>query len=948
VDKTAIRAAIETADADANVPGSLPRADGARTERIGCFHCGEPCADSSFVSGEKTFCCNGCLVVHDLLTENGLEQFYALNDHPGARVRHARRSEQWAFLDEPALQRRLLDFTDGTTSRVTFHVPAIHCVACVWLLENLFRLHPGVARSQVNFPRREVAIQFNSGTGVPPVRVNEAERPEPETHRRDARATIKLSELVALLASIGYEPTLTLNELETRKTDPAIKRRWIQLGLAGFAFGNIMLFSLPRYLGLDSFSGALFERLFGWLSLVLAAPVVIYSASDYWKSALLSLRQRVLTLDVPIALGLAAIYGQSAFEILMNRGEGYCDSLTGLIFFLLCGRAFQQKTHERIAFDRDYKSFFPLSVTRRSSRREEAHSQTPNDQSLLTSAATNGAEEQISLSQLQVGDRIILRNGELIPADATLASGAALIDYSFVTGESEPVSKNAGDYLYAGGKQIGGAIEIETVKRVSQSYLMSLWNHETFQKDRDSNLGSLTNRYSRRFTLIVIAVAIGAALFWMATGNLPRGIKAFTSVLIVACPCALALAAPFTLGTAQRLLARLNVFVKNALVLERMARVDAIVFDKTGTLTAAGGNSTSFHRAPENRSSRREEALTKKIETEVSLLTSAATEMGLSAKEETLVRSLARHSTHPYSRRISEALGNGRALLAVDSFVETPGFGIEGEIDGHLVRLGSQQWIETQSAVDLGAPASRRRDGQKHAGGTPALPGVHLAIDGHHRGVFTVANEIRADIDRLLQRLSANYKLVLLSGDSEKERELFWNLFGSDEAMHFNQSPLDKLNFIRRLQQSGGTVMMVGDGLNDAGALKQSDVGVAVVEKVGAFSPASDAILESSRVPQLFEILQFACKSTRIVRICFAISAAYNLVGVGIAAAGILSPMVCAVLMPVSSITVVLFAISMTTWAGRKLRVEELRVESSTNSHSQLSTFNSQLFPKEA
>ena len=436
---------------------------GALSKPEACFHCGEPCVDDRFTSKDKAFCCQGCLVVHDLLAENGLEQFYDLNRHPGVRIRRPARQDQWACLDEPGLQQQLLDFTDGRVSRVTFQIPAIHCIACVWLLENLFRLHPAVGKSQVNFPKREVAISF-------------------------AAEKISLSQLVGLLASIGYEPRLTLGELDQPKPDWTRKRRWLQIGIAGFAFGNIMLLSIPRYFGLDSFSAPLFKVLFGSLSLLLAAPVVVYSASGYWRSALLSLRQRVLTLDVPIALGLAALYAQSAFEIILGRGEGYLDSLAGLVFFLLCGRVFQQKTHERITFDRDYKSFFPLSVMRK----------------------TPAGEASVALCNLNVGDRLLLRNGEMIPADARLVSGPALIDYSFVTGESEAVAKQTGDYLYAGGRQSGGAIEIETVKPVSQSYLTSLWNHETFQKDRADNLNTLTNRYSRRFTMIVIAVAIGA------------------------------------------------------------------------------------------------------------------------------------------------------------------------------------------------------------------------------------------------------------------------------------------------------------------------------------------------------------------------------------------------------------------------------------------------------
>ena len=446
------------------------------SEAAACFHCGEPCYDPSLTKEGKAFCCRGCLFVHDLLAESGLGQFYDLNRHPGVRIRQQARREQWAYLDDPALQERLLDFTDGKVSRVTFQIPAIHCVACVWLLENLFRLHPGVGRSQVNFPRREAVITF-------------------------APQKIALSELVGLLASIGYEPVLTLGELEKRQGDPARKRQWLQVGIAGFAFGNIMLLSLPVYLGLDSLSGPLFRVVFGYLSLALAAPVVFYSAADYWRSARLSLTQHMLTLDVPIAIGLAALYAQSAYEIVLGRGAGYLDSLAGLVFFLLCGRVFQQKTHDRMAFDRDFKCFFPLSVTRK----------------------TAAGEESIPISNLQVGDRLLLRNGELVPADARLVGGPACIDYSFVTGEAEPVGKAAGDYLYAGGRQMGGVIEVETVKAVSQSHLISLWNHEAFQKDRESDLNTLTNRFGRWFTMVVIAVAVGAGVFWLVSGDAGRG-----------------------------------------------------------------------------------------------------------------------------------------------------------------------------------------------------------------------------------------------------------------------------------------------------------------------------------------------------------------------------------------------------------------------------------------
>ena len=901
-----------------------------------CFHCGEPCPDPNLTKDDKAFCCRGCLFVHDLLAESGLGQFYDLNRHPGVRVRRPTKREQWAYLDDPMLQQQLLDFTDGKVSRVTFQVPAIHCVACVWLLENLFRLQPGIGQSQVNFPRREVTITFT-------------------TER------LPLSDLVALLASLGYEPVLTLGELEKRQRDPARRRQWLQVGIAGFAFGNIMLLSLPGYFGLDSFSGPLFKVLSGYLSLALAVPVLLYSASDYWRAAWVSLRQRVLTLDVPVALGLAALYAQSAYDVALGRGNSYLDSLAALVFFLLCGRVFQQKTYDRLAFDRDYKCFFPLSVTR------------------LTAAG----EASVAISNLRAGDRLRLRNGELIPADGRLLSGPARIDYSFITGEAEPVAKAPGDYLYAGGRQIGGAIEIEMVKAVSQSQLTSLWNHEAFQKERESTLNTLTNRYSRWFTRIVIAVAVGAGVFWAMGGNPGRGLRAFTSVLIVACPCALALAAPFTLGTAQRLLARRQVFVKNTLAIERMAQVEAIVFDKTGTLTAGAVDGIAFRGKSEGSRQKEGREL-------------------LSAAEEGWVGSVARHSTHPLAVRIAQSLAEKTSATPVEEFVETPGCGITGRVQGHEVRLGSRAWLG-QCGVSTGAsnphtsaaaqcsrtatpfPSAPLEEGARER--SPSLPAstpgllvgqppdmsprtsaaskvmgllsptlssrggegdspdpcpvvleagpqalsaqqgagsvVCLAIDGTLRGEFLLANTVRPETDQLLRRLAGRYELALLSGDNAKERERFRSLFGSNAALHFNQSPLDKLGFIRGLQESGRRVMMVGDGLNDAGALKQSDIGVAVVEQAGAFSPASDVILETSQVPRLSEALVLARKAMQIVCLSFGISAVYNLAGMSLAAAGILSPVICAVLMPASSISVVLFACGATQLAARRAGLTE-------------------------
>ncbi len=854
-----------------------PRADGRdavieRAVRLPqpatvCYHCGARCRDASLKREEKAFCCRGCLTVFELLTENGLEAFYGFGDLVGVRVDGRAKGEQFRYLDEPAVREKLVDFSDATLTRATFHLPAIHCIACVWLLENLFRLKSGLGQSQVNFPRKEVAISF-------------------ETSR------VKLSEVAALLASLGYEPELKFSDLERPTKARVPMRLWLQMGIAGFAFGNTMLFSIAGYLGLDAFSGPAFKKLVGFISLALAIPVVTYSALDYWQSAWVSLRQRLLNIGVPITVGIAALFAQSCYEVLSGRGEGYFDSLAGLLFFLLCGKLFQQKTYDRLAFDLDYKSFFPLAVTRRIPLTRPSGTLSPSEGERAgvrgALVSQNDGEERVSLSQVAVDDRLVIRNGELIPADARLIEGPALIDYSFVTGESEPMEKKAGEYLYAGGRQIGGAIEVETVKPVSQSYLTSLWNQEAFRKDKTETLNVVTNTYSQRFTKIVIAIALGAAAGWGFV-NPAVSLKVFTSVLIVACPCALALAAPFALGTAQRALARWSVFLKNPYVIETLAQVDAVVFDKTGTLTAAGAASVTWQGAP------------------------------LSEAEERWVYSMTRHSTHPLPARIGEAMAPSHLPELVRSFHETAGCGIEGRVARHEIWLGSAAWLESRGVKV--EQASRLFRGRREA--CPTLgSAVHIAIDGKYRGRFALGSALRPEAARLIQQLSQRYTLALLSGDNERERQRFSVLFGRDSHLHFNQSPLNKLAFIRELQRERKTVMMVGDGLNDAGALKQSDAGVAVVENISAFSPASDVIMAARMVPRLANVLRFAKQSMGVVRAAFLISTLYNVVGISIAASGRLSPVVCAILMPLSSVTVVAFACGVTAWLGRRVGLD--------------------------
>lgn len=731
---------------------------------------------------------------------------------------------KFAFLDEPSVRQKLVNFSDEKITRSLLSIPAIHCVACVWLLENLFRLNPAIGKSEVNFLRKEVNLVFNSKAA-------------------------RLSQVIELLTSLGYEPELKFSDLNSKPRWHAHRKLWMQLGVAGFAFGNNMLFAIALYLGVDAVDGPAFRNLVGYISMALALPVLLFSAQDYFRLASQGLKQRRLVIETPIAIGILVIFAQSAWEVLSGHGVGYFDSFAGLLFFLLCGRLFQQKAYDRLSFDRDFKSFFPLSVTRQAGQNEE----------------------QISLSQINTGDLLLIRQGELVPADGKLLNGPAVIDYSFVTGEAEPVELSPGDYLYAGGRQTGGSIEIETVKPVCQSYLTSLWNHAIFKKQSIESLDSLINHYSQRFTRIILGIALASAAYWGLVDP-SKSILAFTSILIVACPCALALAAPFSLGAAIRILGRLNVFVRNPQVIERLAKIDAVVFDKTGTLTAIAGASVVFEGVP------------------------------LSNDEKHRVYSVARNSVHPLSLRIANSL-NSQALV-VRSFIEIIGRGVEGIVQGYQILLGSAAWIESRG---IAIPP--------RTGGTS----VHIVIGGLHRGQFHLTNAVRPGADHMISALRSEYGLTLLSGDNERERGRFQNLLGVGATLKFNQSPIDKLEYVRDLQDDGKHVMMIGDGLNDAGALKQSDVGVAVVESIGAFSPASDIIMRADVAAQLHAILRFSKGVVRIVLLSFGISTLYNLVGIAIAASAKLAPIVCAILMPLSSISVVAFACAATAWYARHL-----------------------------
>ncbi|WP_298898749.1 heavy metal translocating P-type ATPase metal-binding domain-containing protein [uncultured Psychroserpens sp.] len=792
-------------------------------DKLSCFHCGDDCDNTNITFNEKNFCCNGCKTVYEIFSENDLTCYYDLQASPGAVPKEIQ--GKYDFLSQDDIIEKLTEFNDGSIQIATLYIPHIHCSSCIWILENLNKLNEDITASQVNFGKKTVRITYNS-------------------------EKVTLKDTVLLLSTIGYEPYISLDDFKTGQQH--VNRSLIyKLGIAGFAFGNVMFLSFPEYFEVGEYWLEQYKHLFRWLMFAFSIPVVFYAGRDYFISAYKGLNSKLLNIDVPIALGIAVLFIRSTAEIIFDLGSGFFDSLTGLVFFLLLGKFFQQKTYTFLSFERDYKSYFPIAVTK------------------ITSV---GNESPIQVYDIKKGDRLLIRNEELIPVDGILINGKARIDYSFVTGESETVSKQSGDKLYAGGKQTSGVIEMEAIKSVEQSYLTQLWSNDVFNKNKEDGFTTLTNAISKRFTIAVLSIAIIATLFWLAT-DASKAMNVFTAVLIIACPCAIALSAPFTFGNLLRIFGKLKFYVKNASVIEQLATVNTIIFDKTGTITSNQKSTANYEG------------------------------VALTSSEETLLKNTLRGSNHPLSRTLYDILDEHH-IISLNHFEEHLGKGIEATHDNNHIKIGSASFVGTTESSVLNTT-------------------VHISTNDHYKGKFTFYNSYRKGLSKLFNQLKKHHDLVILSGDNEGELENLKKLLPSKTKLIFNQKPDDKLEYIKYHQSEGAKVLMVGDGLNDAGALAQSNVGIALSENVNVFSPACDAILDASKFKQLNKFIKASKRAIDIIKWSFALSFIYNIIGLYFAVTGQLSPVIAAILMPLSSISIVVFTTIATTILGKKINEKE-------------------------
>lgn len=775
-----------------------------------CSHCHQPLLER--VEGkdpEKIYCCYGCKVVDELMDSDA-----SLIDHSDLNT------SSYRYLDEPGIRAKLCKFEDEEQARIAIHLPAIHCSSCIYLLENLAEIEKGILSVQVHFSKKEADIRFD-------------------------KASIQLSEIAAILEHIGYKPDFKTHLGESRK---GRNKLLLQLGVAGFFFGNTMLLALPEYLDASLKDDPELQLFFRYLMMAFSFPVVLYSARDYFVTAWKSLRAGALSIDLPIALGISTLFIRSAYEVIAQVGSGYFDSLCALVFFLLIGKWYQAKTYRNFSFDRDLRSFLPLAANRLSA---------------------DGQEQAVAIDQLEGGDRIRIRQGEVLPADSILLEEAAKLDYSYLTGESLPVQKEVGDKIYAGARLLGKAATLEVQSSVDHSYLSSLWSQDAFKEEGAQKKSiTLSDRISQYFTPAVLVLALASAAFWWTVDH-AQAVLVFTSVLIVACPCALALAEPFAAGSMMRWFGRYGFFLKSTKVLQRLPELDQVVFDKTGTLTRTDSIAVQWHGDQ------------------------------LSFEDQWAVATIALNAQHPLAKVLLNHLKIDEADASqVLRFEEASGEGVGARVRASYFRLGKASFLALSDEA--------------------ATTAVYLEKDAKVLGYFSFYQETREALHQIADDLGQNYQLSLLSGDNAAEQRRFREIFGEKVKLEFNCSPHDKLKFLQALQKDGNKVLMLGDGLNDAGALRQSEVGISLCEKDISFFPASDALLMADAFPKLHHFLKLSREYKPVVYRAFALSLAYNVVGISVAAAGYLSPVLAAILMPISSVTVVLYSSLYTAYKAKK------------------------------
>ena len=792
-----------------------------------CAHC-RTALPVEPVSGEggTLFCCRGCSTVFAAIQGAGLGAFYADRDQDSGQPRPARRTgRRFAELDDENLARGFEVHADGTTS-VELQLEGVHCAACVWLIENLPRVAPGVREARLDFGRSLATVRWHPG----------------ET---------RLSAVAAALDGLGYTP----HAASGTRVAPGGRTLLMRLGVAGAIAGNVMLMALALYSGAGSELDSLYASFFRWGSLVLSVPAVLYCASLFYRGAWASLRTRTPNMDLPIAIGISAGFLLGAVNTWTGRGEIYFDTITTLIFLLLVGRWLGQRQQRRAALAADFAVALAPSTARvvnADERRETPAETVPR------------------------GALVEVLPGERVPVDGRVESGESAVDARLLTGESSPVEVKPGDRVYAGTENTMAAIYVRAERAGRETRIGQLIAAMERAGRERAPIVRVADRIAGRFVVGILALAATTlAVWWRIDPEL--AVNHAVALLVVTCPCALGMATPLAVSVALARAARRGVLMKGGEALEALALPARILFDKSGTLTAG-----------------RPELLSWTGSEEVALRASAA-ETG---------------SDHPLARALQRAFPAPQELVATE-VERLAGAGVRAKVAGRALSVGTLDLLE-RSGVEV--PDFVRREVLTHAsaGNTPVL----VAEDGKFAGLAAFGDALRADAESTLTALfRMGYSMTVLSGDHPLVVERVCGALPLD-GMQGGVSPEQKLAEVSARTARGERVIMVGDGVNDAAAMSAASVGFAVHGGAEASLLAATVFATEPGVRPILDAIRGARQTLAAIHRGLAFSLLYNAVGVVLAMTGVLSPLVAAIMMPLSSLTVLTSALHSRAFRG--------------------------------
>ncbi len=796
-------------------------------EAVECAHCRLPVpAGLIDPSHENQFCCNGCRTVYDVIHGCGLETYYRIRDTvdadplPARPAGHAyEEMDNDVFLDANTAQR------SDNHRTVALYLEGVHCAACVWLVERLPRVLPGVLEATLHIRESVVRIAW-----------------DPQK--------VALSRIARMLNSLGYPPHPVRNaDRATRRRDED-RRFLIRIAIAGACAGNVMLASFALYGGFFNGMAAEFEALFRWLSAGLGVVSLLWPGAVFFRGAIAAIRTQTAHLDLPIALGLTVGTITGLVNTILQRGEIYFDSLTVLVFLLLVGRWVQHR-QQRWASDAVELLF---SLTPTAARRIEGDT-----------------VRTVPIEALQPNDLVQVRAGDNVPVDGIVTDGTSTIDQALLTGESRPFPIAAGQSIYAGVTNLSSPLTIRAQTAGAQTRVGRLMQLVEEWSQRKAPIVRLADRIAGWFVAAVLLLALLTFVLWMRQDTV-RAVDQAIALLIVTCPCALGLATPLAMTVALGRAAQRGILIKGADTLERLARPGLICFDKTGTLTAGRMSVVEW------------------------------------VGDETvrpLTAALEAHSSHPVASALTQLVPDDHQLsLQATAVQETPGAGIRGRVDGRSLLIGSERYL-AENGVTLPPTIARAAETLT----ARALSPVYISQDDVVVAVAGLGDPLRPDTSAALSTLRVGgWDLRLLSGDHRvivsaiaTELEI-----PADDAVG-ECTPERKRDWIDGAA-SAGPVVMVGDGVNDAAALATADVGIAVHGGAEASLAAADVYLRTPGLSAILDLLSAARSTVRAIHVGLAVSLAYNVVAASLAIAGIINPLIAAILMPLSSLTVVAIA----------------------------------------